>query len=83
MPEVFVIADGFAEEEDAEESAEGEEDAIEFEDGGGDEGGAGAEAADDEANTHDETADDAGPKVGGVDPDEVVVEEAEAGGAEN
>ena len=78
VPELLKAADGFAKEENAKQRAQGEEDTVQFERGGGNQRCAGAEAANDEAKAHDQAADNAGPEVGGVDPDQVVVQPAKA-----
>ena len=79
-PERLERPDRLAEQVDAEERAGDEQDPVDLEGRGGDERGAGAEPADDEADAHDEAADDPGPEVGRVHPHAAHVEQAERGG---
>ena len=79
---VVKILFGFAEEECADESAEHEEHAVNFACRCGCQRGGGAEAADDKADAHDESAENAGPDIGGVDPDLAEIEDAKSHRAE-
>ena len=78
LPPAVVQADGFAEHEDAEEPAQHEEQPVQLAGHHPHQRGAGAEAADDEADAHDQPAQDARPQVGGVDPHLVVVQQPQA-----
>ena len=73
---------GLGEERRAEETAEHEEHSVDLACGCGRKRGGGAEPADDEADAHDEFAEDARPDVGGVDPDLAEIEDAESDSAE-
>ena len=65
---------------DAEQAAQDKENAVQFEGGSRHHGSARTEAADNEADAHDEAAEDFGIKIGRIHPDPVIIEDTQAGG---
>ena len=83
VPEILVKADRLAKKEDAEENAQGEEDTVYLCRSDRNQRGARTEAADNEAKAHYQAADNPGPQVGRIDPDQVVIQQSNGGGSED
>ena len=83
VPKVLIQPDCLAKHEDAEQHPADEENPVYFEGSGRNQRRAGAKATQNKPHTHHQPADNARPKIGGVHPNEVVIQQTDAGGQEN